>query len=42
MIAAIGIAPATVTFLLLCVFGMGLLLGFMFGIAVMTGRGTGA
>lgn len=40
MIVATGIAPATVTLLLLIIFAMGLLLGVMLG-AIMAGRGTG-
>jgi hypothetical protein len=41
MIATAGIAPANVVVLLLCTLAIGLLLGFMLGVAVMTGRGTG-
>ena len=41
MIAAAGIAPALVTFLLVAVFALGNGLGFALGVAVMTGRSTG-
>lgn len=42
MIAAAAISASFATTLIFVAFAMGLLLGFMFGIAVMTGRGTGA
>lgn len=41
LVIAAGIAPATVTLLLLVVFALGVALGVALGIALMVGRETG-